>query len=248
MVLEPQVVSALVAAGTSLVVIGGEKLWVQWTGRREERRQTQIRYLYPLKLACDDLLEYWAGIQDRLARGEGPDVTKGFLEVRDGCGAPDFYRKANDFLCGPTGALYATASYFACATKLREELPLVRIPQRAALRLLEATDRVRDGLGGGGKGGLWAEIQDSIGRLVLAEDGHVMTYAAFCRALCKDFDSYFRLFNFYVDIPMKRAHQLAWGYAALVELRDLLGRILRTPTRAPGARAREPEDAARAAA
>jgi hypothetical protein len=225
-----QLWSAVVAAGTSLAIFGGQ--WV--VRRREQRRQTQIQYLYPLKLACDELFDRWCDLARKVER-EGDRVGRAFLEARERCADPRFYHECNDVLCNAVGTLHATACYFAHANRLREQLPLVRLRQKQALGLLEGIEAVRSALADGDPGAFWAEIQDSIGRLVTTEAGAVLPYATFCRALARDPDSYFRLFNFYVDIHLKYAHQLRWGYDALGALCARLDRILRVhPHETPG--------------
>lgn len=230
MALEPNVKAALVSAGTALAVAAMAQLWSYWTQRREQRIQTQIQYLYPLKIACDDLLDRWNKIFETANNEPKGSIDKVYYEAKQAIKKPEFYWECNDFRCGPVGTMYATACYFAYSRKLREQLPLVRIKQKDALALLEKTNAVRTGLGKGDFAAFWTEIQDSIGHLVMTDTGQVVPYKTFCLSLIQDTNSYNRLLNFYVDIEEKLDYQLKWGRDALSSLQKELSRILKTPS------------------
>ncbi len=205
----------------------------KYVGRRyEEQRQTRIKYLHPLKLASEDLLRRWRQIAVRIEAGKGAEVTAEFRAIRSTCGQPWFYRDCNEQLCGPVGTLYATACYFAFAARLREQLPLLRMWHWRALDLLDATEKVRSGIGN--RYGLWEEIQDSIGGLVLATTNeHVIPFGAFCKALSQDTNSYLRLFDFYEEIDQKYKYELHKGCRALERVDQLLCEILGSPVQLP---------------
>jgi hypothetical protein len=229
MALDPNVQAALVAAGTALGVTAMAQVWSYWTQRREQRLQTQIQYLYPLKIACDDLLDRWNKIYETANKEQKGYLRESYYYAKEAIHTPEFYWECNDFRCGPVGTMYATACYFAYSRKLREQLPLVRIRQKDALALLAKTNAVRTELGTGDPGAFWTEIQDSIGQLVMTDTGQVVPYKAFCLSLIQDTNSYNRLINFYVDIEEKLDFQLHKGRVALSSLQKELSRILKTP-------------------
>lgn len=227
--LTSEVQAAIVAAVTALVVAVIAQVGGYWMRLREQRRQSQIQYLYPLKVACDDLLDHWNTIKKQIKQGPKGAIGQRFLDVRNAVCRPGFYAECNDFRCGPVGTLYATACYFAYSRKLREQLPQVQISQKDALTLLEKTNAVRTELGKGDEYAFWTEIQDSIGQLVTTDTGQVVPYKMFYMALKEDYNSFIRLFNFYVDIELRVDYQFKWGFEALRSLHAELSRILKTP-------------------
>jgi hypothetical protein len=191
------IITGLITAAVTLLRLSAEK--------EREREKERIRYLDPLVVSATDLLEKIKSLRAELTTNE-TFWKDAFLRV-----------KTRD---RTNRALYVTAVYLARASKIRSELPFIRLGPGGDRTLLEKLDRVRGALGG--KENLWEEIQDSIGSYVTEVDGTIMSYKGFCIQLLDPWDHiwFTRLMDFYKDVHMKQEVELPRITVALEDLID----------------------------
>ncbi len=178
-------------------------------GRVERDREiyrSRLKYLSPLRIAAEDIRD---NLRNILARFDRPDqldrLVSDFGRIKDGSEknglTPQWY---NDDGHDAASTLYSTAVYFACAGRIRTELPFFEFGAGDEEALLRHISSVRECFSG--TSGIWELLQDSIGSYVRREDGGVINYREFCRELMDSEKQawYLRLLDFYKNARSKK--------------------------------------------
>ncbi|HUP59169.1 MAG TPA: hypothetical protein VNA69_01985 [Thermoanaerobaculia bacterium] len=115
----------------------------------------------------------------------------------------EYARWANGFGHFALSTLYITVVYFACASKIRADLPFVNLSSGDDRRLLDLLSKVRQAVGG--EFGIWENLQDSFGSYVRRDDGSIMNYRHFCSLIGDEVTCpwFLRLIDFYRDLDRK---------------------------------------------
>lgn len=191
---------------------------------KEEEAKLKLQYLDPLRIATEDLLERLIDVMNRLERGDtllsdtirqikfnnSNHAERFEYEVKYELweNESDFFYWANDMGHFTMSTLYLTAVYFACASRLRYDLPQIELSYSDDAELLGCLDFVRKKMGG--PYGIWEDLQDSIGSYIRKENSSLMNYREFCQVFFeKDrYLWYLRLIDFYGDFHLKKKYEI----------------------------------------
>ncbi|MEN6489342.1 MAG: hypothetical protein ABFD66_10770 [Smithella sp.] len=207
--IERLVVTALISCVFSIiiaVITTNHKLKKQFDiDKEKENERIRIKYLQPLLVAAQDLLERITDIRRRRMNNlEKIRMMQWFNKVKTESKADksSFAFWANDEGYFAVSTLYITAVYFSYASKLRREFPFIQLSSGDNKDLLYRIADVRFSIGG--KFGIWEAIQDSLGRYLINEDGSIKNYRNFTEAISSEDAVWFnRLIDFYQDIDKK---------------------------------------------
>jgi hypothetical protein len=190
----------------------------------EDRAKNQIQYLNPLRVAAMDLRERLRIVDQRIAR---QDTLLGdtVIEVHDRASTAspaDFAVWANGMGQFALSTMHLICVYLARASRIRAELPFVRLSARGDQELLERLSRVRHSLGG--EYGLWESLQDSLGSYVQQNDGTLRNHREFCEQLedPNRVEWFGRLVEFLHDMLLKTATERQSHIDSLDSLIDFL--------------------------
>jgi hypothetical protein len=121
-------------------------------------------------------------------------------------------------------SIYITAVYFANASKIRSELPYIRLEPADDRALLDRLSEVRAALSG--KYNIWEVLQDSLGTYMRQGGGGVINYREFCGMIMDrdEFVWFLRLIDFFCDIQVKKHEELEKIISSLDQLVEFLKR------------------------
>lgn len=174
---------------------------------KEVTEKIQIQYLNPLLVAATDFRERLEEINERMARGDNL-LSHTIQELKNRVHADvDFASWVNSVGHFALSTLYITSVYFAHASKIRTDLPFVKLRSGDDRMLLDNLGCIRRSLGG--EFGIWDNLQDSFGSYVRRHDGSIVNYREFGAFFCDDhsFPWFLRLIDFYRDIDRKLPEQ-----------------------------------------
>ena len=208
-IIEKLVVPGLISCFFSIiiaVITTNHKLKKQFDiDKEKENERIRIKYLQPLLVAAQDLLERITDIRRRrMNERERNRMMQWFNKVKTDSKADksSFAYWANDEGYYAVSTLYITAVYFSYANKIRSEFPFIQLSSGDNKALLYRIADVRFSIGG--KFGIWEAIQDSLGRYLINEDGTIKNYRNFTEAISSEDEVWFnRLIDFYKDIDKK---------------------------------------------
>jgi len=204
------VVTALISCVFSIiiaVVTTNHKLKKQVNiDKEKENDRIRIKYLQPLLVAAQDLLERMTDIRRRrMNSGEKYRMLQWFNKIKTDSQADksSFEYWANDEGYFAVSTLYITVVYFSYASKIRREFPFMQLSSGDNKALLYRIADVRFSIGG--KFGIWEGIQDSLGRYLINEDGTIKNYRDFIEKISSKEEAVWfnRLIDFYKDIDKK---------------------------------------------
>ena len=226
--IERLVVTALISCVFSIfiaVITTSHKLKKEFKiAKEKENEQIRIKYLQPLLVAAQDLLERITDIRRRRTNDrEKIRMMQWFNKVKTDSRADksSFAFWANDEGYFAVSTLYITAVYFAYASKIRREFPFIQLSSGDNKALLYRIADVRFSIGG--KFGIWEALQDSLGRYLINEDGAIKNYRDFTEAISSADAVWFnRLIDFYKDIDKKLEDHLENIESSLEALIDFL--------------------------
>jgi hypothetical protein len=179
--------------------------------KAKENERIRIKYLYPLLVVAQDLLERITDIRRRRRNEKNrnemmPWFRRIETDQRDNRSSFEYW--ANDEGYFAMSTLYITAVYFYYASKIRREFPFIELNPGDNVALLDHLSDVRISIGG--KFGIWEALQDSLGSYLATEkEDKIKNYGEFCqliidRSECIRFN---RLIDFYRDIDQKLEDQ-----------------------------------------
>lgn len=190
----------------------------------EATEKIQIQYLNPLLVATTDLRERQQGINKRVA-DKDTLLRNSIQELKDrthlGTEYPQWVNGLGHFALS---TLYITAVFFAHASKIRADLPFVRLSSGDDRTLLDHLARIRRALGT--DLGIWEDLQDSFGSYIRKVDGATLNFREFCTLLEDDGTRpwFMRLLDFYLDIDKKFTEQREEMIQSLQTLEAFLSR------------------------
>jgi hypothetical protein len=193
--------------------------------REKENERIRIKYLQPLLVAAQDLLERITDIRRRrMNNQEKYRMMQWFDKIKTDSKADkgSFAFWANDEGYFAVSSLYITAVYFSYASKIRREFPFIQLSSGDNKALLYRVADVRFSIGG--KFGIWEAIQDSLGSYLINEDGTIKNYRNFTEAISSKEDAVWfnRLIDFYKDIDKKLEDHLENIESSLESLIEFL--------------------------
>jgi hypothetical protein len=180
---------------------------------KETKAKIKLQYLDPLRVSTESLRERISNIKQRKDKKDPedtllPDTIKQFLMNKNHKleeNVPyelwenniEFIHWVNTMGHYAMSTLHLTTIYFACASKLRSELPYIELNVGNDTALLTHLSKVRRALGG--PQGIWDELQDSLGNYIRKRDGSLMVYREFCNELLDDtrYLWFLRIIEFY---------------------------------------------------
>ena len=226
--IERLVVTALISCVFSIfiaVITTNHKLKKEFKiAKEKENEQIRIKYLQPLLVAAQDLLERITDIRRRRMNDqEKIRMMQWFTKVKTESKADksSFAFWANDEGYFAVSTLYITAVYFSYASKIRREFPFIQLSSGDNKALLYRIADVRFSIGG--KFGIWEALQDSLGRYLINEDGTIKNYRNFTEAISSADAVWFnRLIDFYQDIDKKLEDHLENIESSLESLIEFL--------------------------
>jgi hypothetical protein len=231
--IEKMIVTALVSCILSIiiaVITTNHKLKEQANiDKEKENERIRIKYLQPLLVAAQDLLERIADIRRRRINDrERYRMLQWFNKIKSDSKADQgsFAYWANDEGYFAVSTLYVTAVYFSYASKIRREFPFIQLSSGDNKALLYRLADVRFSVGG--KFGIWEAIQDSLGSYLLKPDGTIKNYRDFTEAICSREEAVWfnRLVDFYKDIDKKLEDHLENIASSLQSLIEFLSNNL----------------------
>ncbi len=230
--IEKLVVTALISCVFSIiiaVITTNHKLKKQFNiDKEKENEHIRIKYLQPLLVAAQDLLERITDIRRRRMNNQEKNRMVGWFNKVKADSKADkssFIYWANDEGYFAISTLYITAVYFSYASKIRREFPFIQLSSGDNKALLYRIADVRFSIGG--KFGIWEAIQDSLGRYLINEDGTIKSYRNFTEAISGEDAVWFnRLIDFYKDIDKKLEDHLENIESSLESLIDFLSHNL----------------------
>lgn len=204
-----------------------EKQFEQQQSIEQEREKAKIRiqYLNPLQVSATDLLERISHISSKIMEDEARAFLKDTfneIKIKNRDKKDEFALWCNSVGYYAMSTLYITTLYYARASKIRSELPFIKLGPIDDQALLDNLSAVRKSFGG--EYNIWETIQDSLGSYVRKTDGGVMNYREFCQSIIdkSDYIWYLRLIDFYRDIHLKHTE-----ISRIVEALDNLIRFLK---------------------
>lgn len=224
--IERLIVTALISCVFSIfiaVITTSHKLKKEFKiAKEKENEQIRIKYLQPLLVAAQDLLERITDIRRRRMNApEQKRMMEWFANLKSKADKSSFAFWANDEGYFAVSTLYITAVYFAYASKIRREFPFIQLSSGDNKALLYRIADVRFSIGG--KFGIWEALQDSLGRYLINEDGTIKNYRNFTEAISSEDAVWFnRLIDFYKDIDKKLEDHLENIESSLEALIDFL--------------------------
>lgn len=226
--IERLVVTALISCVFSIfiaVITTNHKLKKEFKiAKEKENEQIRIKYLQPLLVAAQDLLERITDIRRRRMNDrEKIRMMQWFTKVKTESKADknSFAFWANDEGYFAVSTLYITAVYFSYASKIRREFPFIQLSSGDNKALLYRIADVRFSIGG--KFGIWEALQDSLGRYLINDDGSIKNYRNFTEAISSADAVWFnRLIDFYQDIDKKLEDHLENIESSLESLIEFL--------------------------
>lgn len=207
------IVSAIIAGIVSFFT-------VLWKLKMEQQRQSKlecekkrVRYLDPLNIATQDLLE---SINNVLMTQKLEFYISSFAHIKTMSEQKKDLRQKAEFAlwCNGEGAaavttLYNTVVFFASAKRIRSEMPYIQLyPKKYHDQcILDCLNKIRHAFGG--SYGLYIEIQDSLGDYITNQDGTIMNYKCFCSQLINEWDYiwFLVLMDYYVNFHRKYESQ-----------------------------------------
>lgn len=226
--------AALVAASTSLLVA----LISPWMIRLAEARkmarsiadEVNLRHLAPLRQQLAETIVRHYDLRRRIELGETEPLH--FVKSASEVGAQD-WRWFAEHGCYLMSTTYFTARLFAEIARLRDAYPFLRTRARDLDAELTALV-LRIQLAFRGVGGVYYAVQQAIGEDMLDEQGRIISYAGFCRAV-QDVNQrglwYEPLIQLYINSESAEASaRLAQATAAMEELSLLLDRAVHAET------------------
>ncbi|HRP97395.1 MAG TPA: hypothetical protein PL143_14195 [Rhodocyclaceae bacterium] len=179
--------------------------------RDKEKENLRLKFLNPLLVASEDLLDRLMDIKRRRDDpGKSGEMQRWFRAVADKRAHDSRARAswANDEGYFAVSTLYITAVYFYYAGRIRRDFPFVELGSGGETALLSHLSDVRIAIGG--KFGIWEALQDSLGAYMETQGGGVKNYRQMCELLIADAEAVWfgRLMDFYRDIHLKLDDQL----------------------------------------
>ena len=225
----PALISCFLGIITALITTSYKLKKQLYVDKEKENDRIRIKYLHPLLVAAQDLLERIADIRRRrIDEPEKSEMMEWFKNIKDKKQIEPFDFWANDKGYFALSSLYVTAVYFAYATKIRREFPFIELHPGDNKALLYHIKDVRISIGG--KFGIWENIQDSLGSYVLNKsDETVKSYREFCESINDQSEAVWfnRLIDFFRDIDKKLEDQFENIESSLKSLIDFLSVSLR---------------------
>jgi len=179
--------------------------------KSKENERIRIKYLYPLLVVAQDLLERISDIRRRRRNEKNrnemmPWFRRIKTDQRNNSSAFEYW--ANDEGYFAMSTLYITAVYFYYVSKIRREFPFIEINPGDNAALLDHLSDVRISIGG--KYGIWEALQDSLGAYLADEkEDKIINYREFCQLIIdrSEFIRFNRLVDFYRDTDKKLEDQ-----------------------------------------
>jgi hypothetical protein len=192
----------------------------------KENERIRIKYLHPLLVATQDLLERITDIRRRRMNEDNKnEMMVWFKEIKSNQKREtnSFEYWANDEGYFAVSTLYTTAVFLYYAGKIRREFPFIELNPGDNVALLHHLSDVRISIGG--KFGIWETIQDSLGSYLATETGDkIKNYRDFCMLIVdkSEYVWFNRLIDFYRDIDKKLEDHLENIQSSLKALIDFL--------------------------
>ena len=225
----PAIISIVTSLVTGLITISYKLKRQVAIDKEKEYERIKIKYLHPLLVAAQDLLDRMTDIRRR--RKNDKEKNKMMLWFRNvksaGLDKVSFEYWANDEGYFAMSSLYVTAVYFSYASRIRREFPFIELSPGDNKALLSHIADVR--LSIGGKFGIWEVVQDSIGSYLINKEGDLLkSYKEFCESIIDKAEvSWFnRLIDFFADIDKKLEDHLENIQSSLMSLIDFLAKNL----------------------
>jgi hypothetical protein len=229
----PAVISIITSLVTGIItglITISYKLKKQFSiDKEKEYERIRIKYLHPLLVAAQDLLDRMTDIRRRRKNEkEKNKMMQWFRKIKsDSLDKGSFEYWANDEGYFAMSSLYVTAVYFSYASRIRREFPFIELSPGDNKALLSHIADVR--LSIGGKFGIWEVVQDSLGSYLIKKDSDLLkSYKEFCESIIDKAEvSWFnRLIDFFADIDKKLEDHLENIQSSLTSLIDFLAKNL----------------------
>jgi hypothetical protein len=220
----PALISCILGIITALITTNYKLKKQLHLDKEKENERIRIKYLHPLLVAAQDLLERMADIRRRRKNEEEKsEMMEWFKNIKDKKQTEPFNYWANDKGYFAVSSLYVTAVYFSYATKIRREFPFIELKPGDNKALLYHIKDVRISVGG--KFGIWENIQDSLGSYLLNKsDDTIKSYRDFCESIISQTEAVWfnRLIDFFRDVDKKLEDQFENIESSLKSLVDFL--------------------------
>ena len=198
---DPKIITAIIAAGTSLLVAIISQVLIgrreARTAREEERKMVQLEYLNPLRLY---LIENHFRLSEihRIVEEKGKCEFLLFIE-----NASELSRKDGNWFngngCYLISSCYLTACLFSCFDRVRRGVPFLKLSRHEDTIILALTTKVA--LGFLRHLGVFYVTQFSIGNdMYNSEEERLLSYREFCELVSKEENIpwFSRLFEYYI--------------------------------------------------
>lgn len=216
-----QVIAALVAGITSIVVLTAGHLLTIQLADRQKKSQINSQYLNPLRLYVEEVYYRLYEINHMPKSHNWLLSIQHERELSDQ--EEDWYTSEGCYL---VSSCYFTACLFASIVKVREDIPYLRLARNSDTELLRLTFLISKALLR--ESGIFYALQHNIGKEMYRDDD-LISYKEFCKIL-KDpkqrlwFD---RLVKFYLDlgkVQLLAAERASDALSAMWDLGEFIDR------------------------